>query len=149
LLRLSLLFSMLVLAGCASKPVAPTAATPAPAAAQSAAAGSGGAGQKVAAADGSFVGEVVGTVKPGSKFSKIKIGMTMYEVNKLIKAPDDMSRHETGKRWIPFYFGNDAQRLETFYEGEGCLTYTGGNVFGGGDNRLIRITVSATRQCME
>lgn len=75
--------------------------------------------------------------------------MTLAEVNKMIKAPDDMSRYETGKRWIPFYFGSDAQRLETYYEGEGCLTYTGGNVFGGGDNRLIKITVAATRKCME
>ena len=98
--------------------------------------------------DGSFTGEVVGAIRPGSKFSKVKIGMTMNEVNKLIKAPDELNRHETGKRWIPFYFGNDAQRLETYYEGEGCLTYTGGNVFGGGDNRLIRVVVASDNKCL-
>lgn len=99
--------------------------------------------------DGTYTGEIVGTVAPDSKFAKLKIGMTMAEVHELIKAPDDMIRHETGKRWIPFYFGNDAQRIQTYYAGEGCLTYTGGNVFGGGGNQLIRITVHKTKQCMD
>ena len=101
----------------------------------------------VKSTDGSFDGEIVGTIKPNSRFSKLKIGMTMAEVNSLIKAPDDLQRHETGKRWIPFYFGDDAQRMQAFYSGEGCLTYTGGNVFGGGGNQLIRITADATRGC--
>lgn len=97
--------------------------------------------------DGSFEGEIVGTIAPNSRFSKLKIGMTLSEVNALIKAPDDLRRHETGKRWIPFYYGNDAQRMQALYIGEGCLTYTGGNVFGGGSNQLIRITADTTRSC--
>jgi len=97
--------------------------------------------------DGSFEGEIVGTPAPNSRFAKLKIGMTMAEVNALIKAPDDLTRHETGKRWIPFYFGDDAQRMQAYYNGEGCLTYTGGNVFGGGGNQLIRITADTTRSC--
>lgn len=96
--------------------------------------------QIVKSTDGSFEGEIVGHIAPDSRFAKLKIGMTMAEVNALIKAPDDLSRHETGKRWIPFYFGSDAQRMQATYTGEGCLTYTGGNVFGGGGNQLIRIT---------
>lgn len=101
----------------------------------------------VKSTDGSFEGEVVGNIAPNSRFSKLKIGMTMAEVNALIKAPDDLQRHETGKRWIPFYFGDDAQRMQALYSGEGCLTYTGGNVFGGGGNQLIRITADSTRSC--
>ena len=101
----------------------------------------------VKSTDGSFEGEIVGTIAPNSRFSKLKIGMTMAEVNSLIKAPDDLMRHETGKRWIPFYFGDDAQRMQVLYTGEGCLTYTGGNVFGGGGNQLIRITADPTRAC--
>ena len=84
---------------------------------------------------------------PKSQFAKLKIGMTMAEVNALIKAPNDMKRHETGKRWIPFYFGDDAQRVQVYYEGEGCLAYTGGNVFGGAGNQLIRITADTTKAC--
>jgi len=101
----------------------------------------------VKSVDGRYEGEIVGNIKPNSRFAKLKIGMTMSEVNALIKAPDDLMRHETGKRWIPFYFGDDAQRMQVLYSGEGCLTYTGGNVFGGGGNQLIRITADTTRSC--
>ncbi len=110
---------------------------------------SGPAPRVVKSRDGRFDGEIVGTPTPNSKFAKLQIGMTMSEVSGLIGAPDDMVRHETGKRWIPFYFGNDAQRLQVLYRGEGCLTYTGGNVFGGGGGELIRITVSPKGGCLE
>jgi hypothetical protein len=100
-----------------------------------------------ASADGSVNGEIVGTIVPGSRFSKLKIGMSMSEVRGLIKSPDDMNLHESGKRWIPFYYGNDVQRIETYYAGEGCLTFAGGNRFGGGGSELIRIAVDATKAC--
>jgi hypothetical protein len=103
----------------------------------------------VKSADGSFDGEIVGTPAPGSKFARLKIGMTMREVNAAIGAPDDLIRHETGKRWIPFYFGDDAQRMQALVKNEGCLTYTGGNVFGGGGNQLIKIEVDRTGKCLE
>lgn len=119
-----------------TQPAATPAATPAPSNTKI-----------VKSTDGSFEGEIVGTIAPNSRFSKLKIGMTLSEVNALIKAPDDLRRHETGKRWIPFYYGNDAQRMQALYIGEGCLTYTGGNVFGGGSNQLIRITADTTRSC--
>ena len=97
--------------------------------------------------DSRVEGEVVGTPAKNSKFAKLKIGHTFREVTDLIGAPDDIHRHETGKRWIPFYYGGDAQRMQVYYKGEGCLTYTGGNVFGGGGNELIRITVDAKGGC--
>lgn len=103
----------------------------------------------VKSADGTFDGEIVGRPAPGSKFSKLAIGMTMREVNAAIGAPDDLVRHETGKRWIPFYFGDDAQRMQALVRNEGCLTYTGGNVFGGGGNQLIKIEVDRTGKCLE
>lgn len=99
--------------------------------------------------DGTFDGEIAGTPAAGSKFAKLKIGMSMREVNSLIGAPDDLVRHETGKRWIPFYFGDDAQRMQALVRNEGCLTYTGGNVFGGGGNQLIRIEVDPTGKCLD
>ncbi len=99
--------------------------------------------------DGRYEGEVIGTPAPGSRFAKLQIGMTMEEVSTMIGAPDNMIRHETGKRWIPFYFGNDAQRLQVIYRNEGCLTYTGGNVFGGGSSELIRITVAPNGGCLD
>ena len=92
-------------------------------------------------------GQIIGTPAKNSKFAKLQPGQTFRQVNDLIGAPDDITRHETGKRWIPFYFGGDAQRLQVYYKNEGCLTYTGGNVYGGGGNELIRITVDPKGGC--
>ncbi|MBP2302042.1 hypothetical protein [Azospirillum picis] len=114
-----------------------------------AAAASAPGARLVKSRDGRYEGEVIGTPAPSSRFAKLQIGMTMEEVSTLIGAPDNMIRHETGKRWIPFYFGNDAQRLQVIYRNEGCLTYTGGNVFGGGSAELIRITVAPKGGCLD
>jgi predicted small lipoprotein YifL len=88
-----------------------------------------------------------GTIVPGSKFSKIKVGMQFSDVTNLIGAPNDITRHETGKRWIPFYFGSDVQRMQALYKGEGCLTFTGGNQFGGGGGDLLFIAADTTGGC--
>jgi hypothetical protein len=143
----SILFTAVVMAGCASpgeKQQAATSVPAKPAAVQPANSNE----RTVKSVDGSFEGEIVGKPAAGSKFSKVKIGMSFREVTKLIGAPDDMLRHETGKRWIPFYYGNDAQRLQTLYRGEGCLTFTGGNIFGGGGEELLRITVDPKGTCL-
>ncbi len=34
------------------------------------------------------------------------------------------------KLQIPFYFGNDARRMQVLYKGEGCLIFTAGGVMG-------------------
>ena len=140
-----LLASLTMLAGCANQQGTRTS-TPG---ANASAAPFEPSARIVKSRDGSFEGEMIGTPAPNSRFAKLQIGMTMREVSSLIGAPDDMIRHETGKRWIPFYFGNDAQRLQVIYKNEGCLTYTGGNVFGGGDNELIRVTVAPKGDCLD
>ena len=127
-------------------------ATPAPAPAAQPAQGAAspyGPTRVVKSRDGKFDGEIVGTPARNGKFAKLQIGMQMDEVTSLIGGPDNLIRHETGKRWIPFYFGPDAQRVQALYRGEGCLTYTAGNVFGGGGNTLIRITATPLTTCME
>ncbi len=155
-MKIAAVAMLLLGAGCASQktasnppdaPAAPATSTASAKAADKAPSGTPGA-RTVKSRNGKFNGEIIGTVAPKSKFSKLEIGMTMREVNKLIGTPDDMLRHETGKRWIPFYYGNDAQRLRVLYQNEGCLIYTGGNVFGGGDNELIGITVDTKGACL-
>lgn len=147
-----------LMAGCATKQPenqatastsasSPAPATTAPATTASKSKPSRPGGRMVKSRNGKYDGEIVGTPGSGSKFAKLEIGMRMREVSDLIGGPDDLERHETGKRWIPFYFGPDAQRVEVFYKGEGCLTYTGGNVFGGGGNELIRITADPKGTC--
>jgi hypothetical protein len=138
----------LVFGACASKQSAPasqatTASSSAPAVAKD-------TPRKVKSRDGSFEGEVIGTAAAGAKFSKLLIGMQMSEVQDLLgKAPDRFHSYESGKRWIPFYFGNDARRMQVLYKGEGCLTFTGGNVWGGGSGDLIGIQHDVSGACYQ
>lgn len=155
------------LAGCASKPAstdtsstaakpatpAATAGTPTPAAPAKPAATPAARDPNmrvVKSRDGKFDGEMVGFAAVNSKFAKLQIGMELNEVTKMIGGGDSQYRHETGKRWIPFYFGNDVQRIVVTYNNEGCLAFTGGNQFGAGGNELIRITADPSlARCKE
>lgn len=93
--------------------------------------------------DGSFDGEIWGTPAKNSKFTSLQIGMSQAEVEDKIGRPSDMKTYVTGKAWIPFYFGNDAHRYETFYKGQGSLIYTGGGI-GGGRGQLVGINHDAS-----
>ena len=87
--------------------------------------------QIVKSNDGSFEGEVIGEARPGSKFALLQIGMQVHEVQEIFdRSPDRSHTYESGKRWIPFYFGNDARRMQVLYKDEGCLIFTDGNVWG-------------------
>lgn len=100
--------------------------------------------------DGSFTGEIIGTPVPGSKFAALKIGMNMEEVQTALgRAPDRMHSYESGKRWIPFYFGNDARRTQVLFKGEGCLIFTGGNIWGSAGGDLITINHDASGGCYQ
>jgi hypothetical protein len=97
--------------------------------------------------DGSYDGEIIGSPAPDSKFSKLLIGMDLNEVQKILgRFPDETHSFESGKRWIPFYFGNDVRRLQMLYKGEGCLVFTGGGAFAAGGD-LIQIQVDPAGTC--
>jgi hypothetical protein len=73
--------------------------------------------------------------------------MELNEVQKIVgRFPDQVHSYESGKRWIPFYFGNDARRMQVLYKGEGCLIFTGGGAFSAGGD-LIQIAVDPTGAC--
>ena len=63
-----------------------------------------GESRAVQSKDGSFVGQIVGTPAPGSKFARLEIGMPMKRVTDLIGEPTDSGSGMTGKMFIPFYF---------------------------------------------
>lgn len=88
-------------------------------------------------------GGIVGTIPPTSKFAKISIGMPMKEVTDLIGQPTDTKNYQTGKAFIPFYFGRDTARSEALYKGEGRITYTGAGV-GGVAFKVYRIVYDPT-----
>ena len=68
-------------------------------------------------------GEVIGKPAKGSKFTKLKIGMTMKQVTNLIGQPSDQGAYITGKAWIPFYHGSDVYRHELVYKKQGRLIF--------------------------
>ena len=116
---------------CASHPAKPDASESAPAA--KAAPAKAAPAKKEAAAEG----DIVGKPAAGSKFAKLKIGMTYVQAQKLIGAPTKEWHHPTGKASIPFYFGPDRWVLQNSYKGEGVLTFNYG-----GEQLLTRIEVN-------
>lgn len=142
---IALLAAAALLSACASKQPSPT-----PAATQPAAGDAPASSEIVKSRDGSYSGEVSGIAQQGSKFAVLKIGMQMAEVQDVMgRAPDRFHSYESGKRWIPFYFGNDARRMQVLYKGEGCLIFTGGGVFGGSGGDLIGIAHDASGACYQ
>ncbi|MBT9521009.1 MAG: hypothetical protein IV101_08940, partial [Dechloromonas sp.] len=88
--------------------------------------------------DGTFDGEVYGSIPPGSKWSKLQIGMHQSEVERILGVTSNIRAYVTAKAWIPFYFGGDSHRYEAVYAGQGSVAYTGGS-FGGGQGILMMI----------
>jgi hypothetical protein len=140
-------------AACSSTPSNNTSATAAAPAAQPAAAAApaaAGGTRMMKSRNGKYEGEVVGNAAPDAKFAKLVIGMETPEVQDILgRVPDRSHSYESGKRWIPFYFGNDARRMQVLYKGEGCLTFTGGNAWGGGGGDLISITFDPSGACYQ
>lgn len=144
--RITLLAAALAVTACASKSPAPQQRAQAEAPEQAAA--DEPTAVTVKSRDGSYEGEITGKAAPGSKFAKLEIGMNMEEVQTLLgHAPDRMHTYESGKRWIPFYFGNDARRMQALFKGEGCLIFTDGNIWGGAGGDLIGINNDPSGAC--
>jgi len=73
---------------------------------------------------------IEGNFPADSAFAKIKLGMTQGQVHEILGQPTDTKSYQTGKAWIPFYFGPDVMRTDEFYKGVGAITYTGAGVGG-------------------
>jgi len=78
-------------------------------------------------------------IPPDSPLAKIKTGMTTVEVQTILGAPTSQSNYESGKRWIPYYYGSDVRRTEWAYKGLGRVVFTGGNQWGGGAGQVERV----------
>ncbi|MBK7503489.1 MAG: hypothetical protein IPI14_13485 [Polaromonas sp.] len=66
---------------------------------------------------------MIGSPAPGSRFTKVQIGMSMRQVVDTIGNPNDEGSYITGKAWIPYYYGNDRYRTEFAYKGAGRLIF--------------------------
>lgn len=129
------------LVGCSSQQTN-SKSTAAPAASTPTAGSPAATVRRVKSEDGTFDGEIIGTPEPNSKFAKLRIGMGQRQVEDMIGRPNDEDTYITGKSFIPFYFGGDNYRMETFYKNEGQLTYSPSH-FGGTANVLMRIEVNS------
>ena len=65
------------------------------------------------------------TVPPpaGTPLALIKVGMGPKQVTDLIGQPTDQSTYDTGKRWIPYYYGSDLVRTAYLYKGQGRVIF--------------------------
>lgn len=138
----SLSLAVLLVTGCADLGGGSQSPTPA-GSAQAAPSAANPASHMVKSADGETEGEIVGTIRPSSRFARVRIGMSEQEVENLIGRPNDLDGHITGKAFIPFYFGGDTNRLEAFYKGEGIISYAPTH-FAGMANTVVRIIADPT-----
>jgi hypothetical protein len=124
----------------AAAPAAPAAPAPAqaPPPAKDSTAGKACNPCVVKSKDGTFDGEVYGSIPSGSKWSQLQIGMHQSEVERILGVTSNIRAYVTAKAWIPFYFGGDSHRYEAVYSGQGSVAYTGGS-FGGGQGILMMI----------
>lgn len=81
-------------------------------------------------ASGQPESRIEGRFPANSPFAKLKLGMTQGQVHEILGQPGDTLSYQTGKAWIPFYFGPDVMRTDEFYKGVGVLTYTGAGIGG-------------------
>ncbi len=135
------LFTVALAGGCASQPAktetpekVPPVSKPAPAKESTR---KEAAKKEVVKKESPVEGEIVGKPASDSKFAKLKIGMTLNQVEKLIGPSTKQSTHPTGKASIPFYFGPDRWIIQYSYKHEGVLTFNFG-----GDQMLTRIEVN-------
>ena len=74
---------------------------------------------------------------PGSPLSKIELGMSEAEVISILGEPTSQENYQTGKAWIPYYYGSDTSRLDYKYKNVGLVVF-GRNRYSG-RTRVIRV----------
>jgi hypothetical protein len=57
-------------------------------------------------------------------FGDIAKKMTPEQVLALLGAPSKISSGQSGKQWIPFYFGSDTKRVYWSYKGIGFVVFS-------------------------
>jgi hypothetical protein len=69
---------------------------------------------------------IVGNPPADHPFGKLKIGMKYEEVIAIVGKPTNQQSWCTGKQHIPFYFGEDKGRAESYFKGMGKLDFNAG-----------------------
>lgn len=74
---------------------------------------------------------------PGSPLAKIELGMNDTDVRRILGQPTDANAYQTGKSWIPFYYGTDTSRTDWIYRGVGRVVFSRNQYSGG--LKVIRV----------
>lgn len=73
----------------------------------------------------------------GSKMAEVTNGMADTDVRRILGEPDSSKSYQTGKAWIPYYYGPDTARTEYIYKGIGRITFSRNRYSGG--LKVIRV----------
>jgi hypothetical protein len=59
-----------------------------------------------------------------SPLSKVELGSNDAQVRNIMGNPDNSNSYQTGKSWIPYYWGPDTHRSDWFYKGQGRVVFS-------------------------
>jgi hypothetical protein len=74
---------------------------------------------------------------PGSKLAKVQLEMNPGQVTEIMGQPTSQNTYQTGKAFIPYYYGSDTHRTEWNYKGVGRVIF--GTNRWSGKQKVIRI----------
>jgi hypothetical protein len=80
----------------------------------------------------------------GHKLTQITKGMMETDVRRILGDPDHSNAYQTGKAWIPFYYGSDVSRSDWMYRGQGRVTFSRNRYTGA--LKVIRVMYSPTEE---
>jgi len=66
-----------------------------------------------------------------SPMSQVTPGMSDVDVRKILGEPTRTRSYQTGKAWIPWYFGSDTARTAYTYAGQGEVVFSNNRYSGG------------------
>lgn len=73
----------------------------------------------------------------GHPLARVDEGMTPSQVREIMGAPTSEQTYQTGKAWIPFYYGSDTHRTDWKYAGQGRVVF--GHNRWSGATKVIRV----------
>ena len=82
-------------------------------------------------------GDLRAPAAPGSKLARVTNGMSEAQVVEILGAPTSQQNYQTGKAWIPYYYGPDTGRLDYRYKGLGSVVFSRNRYSGG--TKVIRV----------
>jgi outer membrane protein assembly factor BamE (lipoprotein component of BamABCDE complex) len=83
-------------------------------------------------------GDVENNPPADSVLIKIKKGMSADDVLSILGPPTSSNNYQTGKGWLPFYYGPDTSRSDFIYSGRGRVVFSHNRY--SGELKVIRIT---------